>query len=105
MSGGVILVDYDSDGYSDIYFTNAQASEQAGAALRVTRGVAAGDLFKPGNIDRNEGVADGATKGADENRKILTADAGHLVMGTPNSTASMTQRPTLPQWIHNLPGT
>ena len=25
-SGGVILVDYDSDGYSDIYFTNAQAS-------------------------------------------------------------------------------
>jgi hypothetical protein len=54
MSGGVILVDYDSDGYSDIYFTNAQASEQAGAALRVprvTRGVAAGDLFKPGNID------------------------------------------------------
>jgi len=29
MSGGVALIDYDRDGYPDIYFTNAQNVEMA----------------------------------------------------------------------------
>ena len=34
MSGGVALIDYDRDGYPDIYFTNAQSVESAMAAKK-----------------------------------------------------------------------
>ena len=34
MTGGVIVFDYDRDGYPDIYFTNAQSVESAMAAKK-----------------------------------------------------------------------
>ena len=93
MSGGVALIDYDRDGWPDIYFTNAQTVEMARAGIK-----ARGALFHNNHDGTFTDVTDKAGVGYSLlgygrvrrrlQQRWLARPAGHLPLAVSFSIAT-----------------